>query len=344
MMIRLFISLWILTVVSGASSSFSLTLSKQKIYIGESLYMTLRLDYDSVDRATKVEPKPISIPMAKVVSVSQRDDNSGQTYRYMLTPQHTGRFVIPPQQVGVAHKDRKIYRNIWQTLHTQTKSIEVLPLPDGIDIVGNYTISSSIDTNSTEINKPANLTVHIEGIGSLEGLAKLHLALPNQLVFESEPKIDTNITESSMMSSYTQTFSIVSDKSFSIPAIEFRYLNSDTGVVETLSTPSYYVTITNPLILEGYIIYVAILFLGVLLGVGATILLRPWLAHRAYRTPLQSRVRYAKTDRVLYKILLPYANRPNIVDILHKLEENIYHNAEHKIDRREVLKEVIEEA
>ena len=59
-------------------------------------------------------------------------------------------------------------------------------------------------------------------------------------------------------------------------------------------------------------------------------------------TPLEKQIFKAKSDKELYNILLPYASKDKIKQILEKLEKNIYNNQNHKIDKNEIL-DILEE-
>jgi hypothetical protein len=53
--------------------------------------------------------------------------------------------------------------------------------------------------------------------------------------------------------------------------------------------------------------------------------------------PITIQIKKTKSDKELYKLLLPYTNDEYIKDKIQKLEANIYKNANNKIDKKELI-------
>jgi len=335
-MIKTLISLVCCTLLSVGQSHYSLTLSKQKSYVTEPIIAILTLEHNDTEPISKIHFKPLKLEGYAVLPLTKTDQNQKQ-HRYFLIPHLPGTHLLPPQSIEIAHKDPHTYRNIWKTLQTLSLTHTVLPLPSGITTVGNYTLQSHIDQQSTEANKPINLSITIKGTGSLENMQKLQLPLDNALVFASDPSIHTEIYEGTYRSTFTQHFAIVADKDFTLPILSWQYFNTDTGLRETLSTPSYHIAIKTPLHKSLLLRYLLLLLAGIGIGLLLAFLLIT-LRHRKKTLPssIAAQIHKAKTDKALYSLLLPYANHAGISEVLRQLEENIYHKGTYKVKRSEV--------
>ncbi len=88
-------------------------------------------------------------------------------------------------------------------------------------------------------------------------------------------------------------------------------------------------------------LYILVGFIaGVLLTVGAFKIIVNLKAKREERDIIKA-VKKAKSDKGLFNLLLPYANRsPKIKEALDRLERNIYRGENNKIDKRGIIEEL----
>lgn len=337
-MIKILTSLLFATLLSAAQSHFSLTLSKQKVYTEEPVSATLTLTQDpGTAQITKMHFPTLKAKAFKIVPVTKVPENPNRRH-YILLPQRPGSITLPPQSIEIAHKDPATYRNIWRTLRTSPVTLTVLPLPTGIHVTGDYRLKSHIDQHSVQANTPVNLTVTIEGGGSLQGIRALHLPLQGPLIFESKAEIRSKIVNGSYLSSYTQRFSIVADKDFTLPTLAWTYLNTQTGLTETLTTPSYQVTVQTPPQKSHLLRDTLLIMAGLLGGVLLSSLLYRLRHRKTPRSDLSRRIQKTKSDQALYRLLLPHANNDAIAEVLKKLEENLAGKVAHTLNRREIAK------
>ena len=335
-MTKILISLLLGTMLSMAQSHYTLTLSKAKVYVGEPLTATLTLESNSSEVITKMHPSPFAPKGYKVLPLSETSDTRSPRH-YLLIPHLTGTHTLPAQSIEIAHKDPDTYRNIWQTLQSPPVKLTVLPLPRGIDTAGNYTLTSTIDQQQIQANTPINLTITLEGTGSLETAKPLPLRLKDALVFGSSTPVTTQIIKGTYHSTLTQTFSIVAEKDFTLPPLTWRYLNTETGLTETLAAPAYHIQVKAKPQAKQLRTKAALLLLGIIIGCLLTLLTLRWRMRRKNPpSDLSKQIRKARSDTALYALLLPYADNDEIAEILKKLEENIEKKAGHAIDRSNI--------
>jgi len=341
-MTKILISLLFCTLLSTAQSRYTLTLSKKKVYVGEPIAVTLTLENNGSNAPSKIRFAPFKAKDYKIAlftGETKKQHQKEYQKQYLVTPYLPGIHTLPPQSIEVAHKDPQTYRNIWETLQTPPVTLTVLPLPAGIDTVGNYILKSSIDHHSLQQNTPLNFTVTIEGTGLLDTVKALQLQLKDAVVFGGEPHISTTIDKGTYRSTLTQTFAIIAEKDFTLPSLTWRYLNTDTGLIETLATPSYQIRVAQATQKKQILLYTGLILFGLLLGSLLTLILlklRRDAKHPA--TDLSKKIRKARSDTALYHLLLPHADNHAIANILKKLEENMAQKSRHHIDRSAIEK------
>lgn len=145
-----------------------------------------------------------------------------------------------------------VFETVNKKLKTNALEIEVTPLPATnatySGAVGQFTISSKIDTTHCKTNEAITLEYTVKGSGNLSLIDNLNLQLPDEFeVFE--PKISDNITKTAAGQKGERTFQYVIiprvEGSFKVPELEFTYFNPETNEYETLTTEEYTLNIAK---------------------------------------------------------------------------------------------------
>ena len=139
-----------------------------------------------------------------------------------------------------------VFERVNKKLKTNALSIEVKELPQSdesfLGAVGQFDISSSIDTSFCRTNEAITLSYTISGKGNLTLIENLKLALPDE--FEVyEPNITDDIGRTAAGQSGSRTFQYIIiprvEGNYSIPALNFTYFDPESGEYKTVTTQSY---------------------------------------------------------------------------------------------------------
>ncbi|RRS30860.1 MAG: hypothetical protein P794_05650 [Epsilonproteobacteria bacterium (ex Lamellibrachia satsuma)] len=239
-------------VTSGNRFSLHLRADKKSVIVGEPLLVTVFFSLRNGVRLSenpqysKPEFKGFFVKEIKEEKAYRKGDQQIQELRYILTPEAEGNFTVGPAtaKIGVADRSRqdifgRFFGTNWTSIASNTVNIEVKPAPKDVDLVGNFTIQSSIDKKNVKANKPVNLTVKIEGEGSLEDLDFPNYEIDGVTVYSDDAKIETRIMAGSLKSTYVKSFAFISDHDFSIPARSFSVYNPKTRKAVMLKIPAY---------------------------------------------------------------------------------------------------------
>lgn len=351
----------------GDDLQLELNLSEDKAYVGQPITATIIFKYKVGLPLLRVELDEFRLKYFDIKPIGnntkyEKDGYINLSQKFILTPKIAGDFTIPKQIINVAQREYRTNLTRWKKIFSNNQKINILPLPNGIDIQGSYTIEATIDKNITKINKPINLTITIQGIGNIDDIDEFKLNLDNQIVYSSRPIIKTSLQNNIYQGTFKQKISIVADENYTIPSISFKYFDTKQKTIKILSTKPFKIEVrgkkttnsniqtnntTNiktiqlpPKIIyktkNPYIKYIYAL-IGLIIGILISyFIFRPKSIDKVLK-PLQIRVKKAKNDKELYNILLPYSFNNKVVTIIKQLENNIYNNSNNKVNKKEIL-------
>jgi len=344
-LLRWIILISLFAVTLQAETRLELSLSDPLPYVGEPILATYTLRGDHpIGGRDPFDPKFPgwwSVPMEEG-NVS--DDGRTVRWVYRLSPQRSGRLILPAQSVATTHMDPKSYA-ITRTQHrTADQLIDVRPLPAGVSIVGDFRLDEIFEHNSTRPNSPASLTVVIEGEGNIDDIPPFDLNLTEALVLASKPERLYTRKEGRLHARFTQRFTIVADHTLTIPPLRLTLFKPDTRLVEILQTAPHTVRIagrTQEKNTEWLLWFwgLGAFFMGVLV----TWVWRNRPRWAPVRLSWEKKLRTARGDRELYQRLLPYADDQRIRPFLRDLEANLFEGAKRNIDRKKLAKVLKEE-
>jgi hypothetical protein len=350
----------------GDDVVFSLKLSKNKAYTGEAIYATYTFAYKVGTKILDVDLKPLAINhfWIKQLDGTKPIEENGyikQTVNYILFPQLQGKQTIPSQILKVAVQPLGAFYPQWKKIASNEETIDVKALPDGLNVQGNYTIEAFVDNTTIKVNEPVNLTIKIKGKGNIDDIEPIKLNFDDQIVYSSKPQINTNIKNNIYQGNFIQKVSIISDKSYTIPAIKFRYFDIIKNKIITIKTKPIDINVEGkqdlvaPVIQTKHIqantppqiktiikkensnVKYIYLVAGLLIGGLIVFFITKSKPNKYNDIEIVTRIKKAKNDKALYEVLLPYSSDMFIKPFMKELENNIYNSAKNKIDKKALI-------
>jgi hypothetical protein len=243
------------------SNKFSLLMrtDKKSVMVGESFIVTV---FFSLQNGVRLSENPqYNKPEFKGFFVAEvekerayREGNRQVTeLKYILTPKSEGNFTLEPAtaKIGVSDTSRRdmfgrFFGTVWTPIASNTINIEVKQKPEDTELVGNFTIESNIDKQSVKANKPVNLTVKIEGEGSLEDLEFPDYEIDGVTIYSDDAKVESNLVGGKLHSSLTKSFAFISDHDFIIPSRSFSVYDVKKKEVTSLEIKAFEVKVEVP--------------------------------------------------------------------------------------------------
>lgn len=339
----------IFSVCLYAQGRVELQLSKTKVYVGEPLLATVVFSYQKDDGVLRTEfeefaAKNFWIEKNRSVQKKQEGNITYERYRFVVSPQKYGTLSVPKQLFKASYRNSKTNRVNWREYYTNRALLEVLPLPKGAMVAGHFVLEVGIDRKKIEQNRPVNLTITLKGYGDFEDIAPFRLKLPKQTVFAAKPQIKTDFKKNHNFGQLQQKISIVSDEDFTIPSLSLHYFDLKTKETRVIKTKPIRVDVVNnrpkKLADYGYLL----LLIGIILGMVMSWIFLFYKRHQQQKIQniaLKEKIKKAKNDKELYRVLLPYCNDERLNFYLKRLEENIFMDKSHKIEKKTILKSFI---
>jgi hypothetical protein len=384
---------------AGAPFVLEMQLAKKNVKVGESVRLDLKFKRKRDVQADKIEITPPSLENFWVKEIKGKKqtlegDYIVETYSYLLFPQKAGEYTIPSVVANVGTRVRRQSRlggfndpffddpffnsfvsSIeWKKVFSNEVKLHVDPLPDNLEVYGNFTIKADVDKHEVYANKPVNFTISIEGEGNVDDIRKFEITIPDAVVYADEPKVESSLQNGKYYGRFTQKIAIVADHDYTIPAVEFTYFDSETQQKVTKKTAPIQIKVKGggtkvsaavPKVetskqlqkeikasesekssvkevaqkSEGSMKYLYLIG-GLIVGSGLTYFLLTYRngGRKREPKPILQQIKKAKDDKTLYTLLLPYAKEEGYIrQVLQKLEENLYKGANHKIDRDEIV-------
>ena len=223
------------------SYSFTMQVDNTQPMVGETVHLTTHFRYDNLEEYDLEEPDYENFKIALVDENETQETNSTWLLiqHYTFIAKREGVFTLHPlkahiEYIPLVYQDRynKNHYLQKQDISTQTLTLNVNPLPQGIQVTGDYTLKESIDTNQSTQGSPVEFTLTLQGEGNIENLDFFSLHIPHTTIYETNKN------------AHSKTFMILANQDYTIPPIVFKYFNQHTQTVILTSTPalsySYY--------------------------------------------------------------------------------------------------------
>ena len=376
----------------GDSVRLEMSVDKKEAYVGEPIKLNLTFKslpnahYDKIELS---EPELKKFWVKKLDGLKQDVDGNyiTQTYQYVLFPQEDGNFTLKPPFVRLGTRvagssvfSDPFFGNLgmsmnWKKLFANEVKLHIKPLPNNLEVYGEYKISAEVDKKEVKANKPVNLTIDIMGQGNLEDIQKFKIDIPDAVVYSDELKVSNSGATKGVV---TQKVAIVADRNFTVPSLSFTYFDAKTKKPKTIKTEPIKVKViggsssgsavsnkieqkvepksikpvetkvnkvennttvaTNSQPVDKILWYILGLFSGVALSLLGWFTYKKLKGAKRRETSIVKKIKKAKTDKALFELLLPYRDEDIVIkDALLKLEKNIYASGSEKIDKDEIL-------
>ena len=265
---------------ANAENIFMRTLvSKTKVHEQEVILLTYKLYFAGVDVAqftnnTRLpefkgflkQELEIGEIQTELEHYNGRNYQTAVIYRTLLFPQRSGDIVIDPAQfeavlrVQNRAQVRSIFDDFFNSYTTVAKplvapsvTIHVSELPAGKPAgfsggVGQFAINSRISNTDLQANEAVTLTLTIQGTGNMKLLKTPAVDWPEG--FEVyDPKVTNNFKNYLSGVSGTKTIEYLAipraGGTYTIPAVQFAYYDTQADTYKTLSTPEYTLNIAR---------------------------------------------------------------------------------------------------
>ena len=333
-------------------------ISKNNLFLGENAILTFKFIKKANANSIQIQRPYIKNFLIKEIDSKEikKPNEDIVIYKFLVIPQKTGEYKIGPfsAQIGKLVKTQDsdflgfAIANIqYQNIYSNTLKVKVKPIPANT-IYGDFNISINAK-KEVNINEPNEIQVRISGCGDFYSIKPFNLNIENATVYQHKPKLNLQIKNNKLCGSFIQDFTILANNSYTIPSFK---LNTFDGKIHTISTPPIKVKIKNsspnntkyiqtiiPKQLEKNKTNLKTILLISLLSLIIGIIAGLFIFKLYTKIKNSEIIKIQKAnEKELLNILKKYEENDKIKEIMQKIEENIYKNANNKINKKEIIK------
>lgn len=246
------------TQTSDAKVTLTMAISKQEVFVGEPVELKVFFNERRDAQLMKVE---FGKPNFKDFLVKDMGDE--KTYqqgnylvhelRFLLTPKYEGNLTIPSAMANVAFRQQSrddffgiiFDRPDWKRVISNTLLLKVKPAPQNTDLIGNFTLETSVDATEVKANKPVNLTLRISGEGNLEDFEGPKYEIDGVTIYSDDAAMSSSVVGDKLMSVYEKKFVFISDRDFTIPTRSFTLFDTTTQMIKNLEMKAHDIKVTG---------------------------------------------------------------------------------------------------
>ena len=246
-------------------------MNKRNVYRGEQIIATVKLyvnpeipvsGFDEVNLPTFEGFYTQDIEIPQQINFTREVYNDriyqvGVLKKTVLFPQQNGKITVAPFSMSLLVQQRVQPRSFFDDFFSGVRTVRATVTSDPVSVtvrdlptepanfyggVGNFSISSNLDSENVTTNDAVTLKVTISGSGNIRLIRTPELELPTD--FEVyDPRATDNVQTSNSGVSGTKTIEYLFQPRFegdyTIPAISFAYFNPSSGRYITKTTQEY---------------------------------------------------------------------------------------------------------
>lgn len=214
----------------------SIKTDSNEFYIGENFILTIVFKYrkDSGLSNLYLEKPYFENFWYKQIEESKNSEDGDfiiSEIKFLMFALKEGNLKIDPIQINaqtidnnsysafVSRKNEKIYSN--------DLTFNIKSLPDNIKLIGNFEIESVVDKQKVKRGESVSYKLKILGTGNIDDISDIKLPITDVTIYENKPQIKTEISNGQYNGNWEKVFSIIANKSFSIPSMSLEYFDKN---------------------------------------------------------------------------------------------------------------------
>ncbi len=263
-------SLWILLLAlpiwlfAASDFRYTMTLSRDTLYLKEPLLLKFTVWQTDPNKVMFFDFKPLDEGKFFVKRLDkageERQNLRKATFTYLLYPLQSGTLPLRFDLLVKRTNEERIALsttggrdNVKDVETTDThESVEpailhVKPLPEKVDLVGDFTLQAKTDTQKSEAYRPLYLTMRLKGRGFPPEASRLEPRFPAGVEhFADNPHITLKYTLEGILFDGLWSYALVASKTFTVPPISLKAFSPQKERIYTLTHPPLHIEIYQP--------------------------------------------------------------------------------------------------
>ena len=178
-------------------------------------------------------------------------------YSYLIYPKKSGKVKLEFKMIKSLTDDDKVTYSISGDrdsvkrlekedieVNLRPMLLEVKALPQGVDLVGDFKLTHTLDKQKTDAFDPINLKVELKGRGSIQTFELLK-DNKNYRLFHQAPNVKRFYSKEGTTTDIKWEYAISAKDSFLLSTVELRVFNPKSKKLYTLKIPEYKINVNR---------------------------------------------------------------------------------------------------
>jgi len=239
---------------------FKILTDKKNVYELEPFIVTILLKEPVELASPSIKIEEPKFKNCKVTKLRILPQNQHETdyitimEQYLVTPKKEGVINVAPITAEINMQLTPQVESMFgffgsqsqiKRLKSNSLKVSVSAKPQKAQIVGNYTIKQSINKTKTSPNKQIVYSYKIEGVGDLTTFNDKNIKIDGVTIFPKDAKVNLEIKDGKVISSYEKKYVFISDRDFTIPSINIKAFSPTKKRLYSLSLKPIHITVTS---------------------------------------------------------------------------------------------------
>ncbi|MEA3418352.1 MAG: hypothetical protein U9Q90_03045 [Campylobacterota bacterium] len=261
--IRLFIILFSMSLVSAEDFTYKFTLDKENPYVKEPVIMTLDLVQTNHDKVMlfKFTPRQSKDYEFHRLDIKEEDAYHAAKvhYTYLIYPLRSGDINITFDLIEMVTTDEKVafsfsgdrdnVRGLNKTdipINLPPLKLKVKALPKGTLLVGDFALSHTIKKHEAKAHEPLSFTVTVKGKGYPPILNSIIPDKGNYTIFKEKPVVKSVKSQKGTINTVTYPIALSAKQSFELDPVKIKAFDPQREKSYELTIPGQDFAISQP--------------------------------------------------------------------------------------------------
>lgn len=250
----LFMIFFSIILLHAEGFEYTLEVNKQSPYVKEAVIVTLDIKQTDYSKVMLFDFTPTKSKDYTFYLLSAKEKDSYQNtkvhYAYLIYPLKAGKIqltfqltqkVTTAQNVVYSFSGDKENTKVLTTNDTRIDlaplKLHVKPLPEGTQLVGDFTIKNDIQSHEAKSYEPVPMSIEIKGTGFPPKLDDLFASTQTYTLFKERPQIKRTKSDKGISSVITYPMAISAKQSFTFDVASIKAFDPTTEKSYMLSLP-----------------------------------------------------------------------------------------------------------
>ena len=233
---------------------FTLKTDKKDFYVGENFILTMVFKYRKDSQLVKIAPEGLNFENFWYKQIDDSKNFEDGDYivsevNFLMFALKEGNLKIEPIKINAQIMVNNSYSAFSSTrkmkIYSNELNFNVKSLPAKINLIGNFEISASVDKQIVKKGEALSFKLNIIGSGNIDDIPDIKVPIDDVTIYENKPLVKTHISNNEYFGEWEKAYSIIANKSFTIPSVKIDFFDKNLSKVISKQTNSFNIEVLD---------------------------------------------------------------------------------------------------